>query len=171
MVDREPSTELGAFSSEGASAVPWAAGRRELEEAQLFWLSTVHPDGRPHVTPLVGVWLDGTFCFSTGSTERKAKNLAENPHCSVITGRNVLDGLDIVVEGTASGVDDDGGRRAIADGLEAKYGAHFAAPDGTWAGLGDAIRAGEVGAWRVEPTTAFGFSKGASYGQTRWKFS
>lgn len=26
---------------------------------EMFWLSTVRRDGRPHVTPLPTVWLDG----------------------------------------------------------------------------------------------------------------
>jgi len=32
-----------------------------LEKAEVFWLSTVRPDGRPHVTPMVSVWLDGAL--------------------------------------------------------------------------------------------------------------
>jgi hypothetical protein len=171
MAGREPSTHLGAFSGPGASAVEWERGRRELEGAELYWLTTVRPEGRPHVTPLIGIWVDDAFFFSTGSTERKAKNLVENPHCIVTTGRNVLEGLDVVVEGTASSVDAAADLRAMADALEKKYGPHFEEPDGTWAGLGDAIREGRVGVWRVAPTTAFGFAKGDPYGQTRWTFS
>lgn len=33
-------------------------------------------DGRPHVTPLVAVWLDGAPHFSTGPAEQKAVNLS-----------------------------------------------------------------------------------------------
>jgi Pyridoxamine 5'-phosphate oxidase len=29
-----------------------------LERAGLFWVSTVRPDGRPHVTPVFAVWMD-----------------------------------------------------------------------------------------------------------------
>src|SRR5580658_4664951 len=167
MAGREPATRLSAFSSPGASAVGWGRARLELEGAELYWLSSVRPDGRPHVTPLLGVWLDNAFCFATGSTERKAKNLAENGHCVVTTGRNVLDGLDIVVEGTATGVDDDAGLRAVATALETKYGPHFA-EGGTWEDLGDAIREHQVGVWRIVAAVAFGFSKGEPYSQTRW---
>jgi hypothetical protein len=38
---------------------------------------TVRPDGRPQVTPVVAVWLDGAVHFTTGPTERKAHNLAQ----------------------------------------------------------------------------------------------
>jgi general stress protein 26 len=171
MAEQEPTTELSAFSSDGATPTPWGQARRDLRDAQVFWLSTVRPDGRPHVTPLLGLWLDDTFCFCTGSTERKAKNLAQNPHCTVTTGCNVLDGLDLVVEGRATIVGEQAGLGTIADAYEAKYGRHFSAPDGTWAGLGDDIRRGEVLVYRVVPSTAFGFAKGGTFSQTRWRFS
>jgi hypothetical protein len=41
-----------------------------------FWLSTARPDGRPHVTPFIAVWLDEALWFCTGADELKAKNLA-----------------------------------------------------------------------------------------------
>jgi nitroimidazol reductase NimA-like FMN-containing flavoprotein (pyridoxamine 5'-phosphate oxidase superfamily) len=134
-------------------------------------LSTVRPDGRPHVTPLLGVWLDGALYFCTGSNERKAKNLAQNSGCVLTTGHNSLDGLDLVVEGDAVTVDEEVERRSVADTFESKYGPHFAPPDGTWAGLGDAIRGGGVLLFRVAPSTVFGFGKGGPFSQTRWSFS
>src|SRR5262245_27224490 len=46
------------FSSEGVAPVPWTEARSRLGAAEVFWVSTVRPDGRPHVTPLIAVWLD-----------------------------------------------------------------------------------------------------------------
>lgn len=169
--DREPSTELGAFSSDGAAPTPWAQARAGLRDAPLYWLSTVRPDGRPHVTPLLGIWLDAAAYFCTGPTERKARNLTQNRQCVLTTGRNQLDGLDLVVEGEATQVDDEAELRAVAGTFESKYGAHITAPEGTWSGLGDAIRDGEALVYRVDPTTAFGFGKGTSFSQTRWRFN
>jgi nitroimidazol reductase NimA-like FMN-containing flavoprotein (pyridoxamine 5'-phosphate oxidase superfamily) len=80
MAEPMPVTELHVgFSEEGARATDWAEGRRQIENAEVFWLSTVRPDGRPHVTPLLAVWFDGAMYFCTGPGERKAKNLGENP--------------------------------------------------------------------------------------------
>src|SRR5580692_12541321 len=101
MTEPEPVTELSAFSSDDAIPAEWEKGRAELQDAEVYWLSTVRPDGRPHVTPLLGVWLDGALYFCTGPGERKAKNLSENLHCVLTTGRNTLEGLDLVIEGTA----------------------------------------------------------------------
>jgi nitroimidazol reductase NimA-like FMN-containing flavoprotein (pyridoxamine 5'-phosphate oxidase superfamily) len=172
MVEREPRTEAGAFGSEGASPTDWAQARKELRNAEVYWLSTVRPDGRPHVTPLLGVWFDGALYFCTGPTERKAKNLAQNAHCILTTGANTLDdGVDFVVEGQASTVTDAAELRGVADTYESKYGPHFTAPEGTWFGLGDTIRGGDIPVYRVAPTTAFGFGKGKEYSQTRYSFA
>ncbi len=170
MAEQEPVTELSSFSSEGATPTAWAHARGDLAEAEIYWLSTVRPDGRPHVTTLIGVWFRGALYFCTGPAERKAKNLEQNPHCVLTTGRNSLDGLDLVVEGDAAKVSDQTELASVADTYEAKYGPHFTAPDGTWFGLGDALRAGDVRVYRVAPTTAFGFGKGKAFSQTRWQF-
>ena len=170
MTENEPVTAVSSFSSKDAVATPWARGRQALQDAQVYWLSTVRPEGRPHVTPLLGVWLNGGLHFCTGSTERKAQNLAQNPECILTTGCNELEGLDVVVEGRATAVGDNGELRAIAEGFESKYGPYFESPDGIWAGLGDAIREGDVLVFRVDPSTAFGFDKGTQFSQTRWRF-
>lgn len=170
MAEQEPVTELGVFSSDDAVPTGWAQARADLQDAHVYWLSTVRPGGRPHVTPLLGIWLDGALYFCTGSTERKAKNLAQNPHCVLTTGRNTLDGLDLVVEGEAARVSDETELRSVADTYESKYGPRLTAPGGTWFGLGDAIRDGNALVYRVDPLTAFGFAKGTSFSQTRWGF-
>src|SRR5215469_11644011 len=52
------------FSDPAATATEWAETRRVLETAELFWVSTVRADGRPHVTPCVAVWRDGAIHFT-----------------------------------------------------------------------------------------------------------
>jgi nitroimidazol reductase NimA-like FMN-containing flavoprotein (pyridoxamine 5'-phosphate oxidase superfamily) len=171
MDDQEPLTVLSTFSSPGAVPVEWSRARTELAAAEVYWLSTVRPDGRPHVTPLLAIWLEGALYFCTGPDERKARNLAENLHCVLTTGHNTLDGLDLVIEGTAEKPSDLAELGRVADAYESKYGSHFEAPDGTWAGLGDAIRRAEALVYRVAPEKGFGFRKGRPFSQTRWEFS
>jgi nitroimidazol reductase NimA-like FMN-containing flavoprotein (pyridoxamine 5'-phosphate oxidase superfamily) len=87
MTMQEPLTELDErFSDPGAKATPWAKAQEVLETAQLSWVTTVRADGRPHVTPLVSVWLDDAVHFTTGPGEQKAVNLASNPHVVITTG-------------------------------------------------------------------------------------
>ena len=172
MEQMKPLTELNArFSSLGTRPTQWAEGRRHLEEAEVFWLSTVRPDGRPHVTPLLAVWCGDAMYFCTGSDERKAKNLEQNQHCTLTTGRNTLDeNLDVVVEGRAATVSDGSELEQVARTYESKYGEHMTAPEGTWFGLTDSIRRGETPIYRVTPKTALGFARGEQFSQTRWKF-
>jgi hypothetical protein len=51
------------------------------------WVATVHPDGRPHLTPVWGLWVYGVFYFGSGPGTRKARNLAENPNVAPCTRR------------------------------------------------------------------------------------
>jgi hypothetical protein len=166
MPNKEPATELHPqFSSDGATPTPWAEARRQLEKADIYWLTTVRPDGRPHVTPLLCVWLDGALYFCTGPTERKAKNLAHNPHCAITTGCNVLEGVDLVVEGEAVKVSDDAKLQPLADMYASKYGWHYTVRDGAFYG-----EAGRADVYEVSPATAFSFGKGEASSQTRYRF-
>jgi len=171
MAVEKPVAELHAgFSSPGATATDWAEGRRRIDEAEVFWLSTVRLDGRPHVTPLLAVWHDDAMYFCTGPDERKAMNLRQNRQCILTTGQNGLDGLDVVVEGHAVEVSDGAEFEGVANTYASKYGERFTAPEGTWFGLSDAMRAGKALVYRVAPTTIFGFAKGEQFSQTRWRF-
>ena len=158
------------FSSAQAQALDWEQGRAVLQNAPLYWLSTVRADSRPHVTPLLGAWSADALYFCTGATEQKARNLDRNPQCILTTGANSLDeGLDVVVEGAAELVTDKAHLATVAQAYEEKYGRQTS-PEGTFAGLTDAIRGGNVQVYRVAPVTAFAFGKGELSSQTRWRF-
>ena len=103
-----PSTILDQrFSEPGAEPTDWGFTLSALGSAQLFWLSTVRADGRPHVTPLVAAWAEDRLHFCTGPDEQKALNLQHNRHVVLTTGCNAWDGgLDVMVEGTAVQVTD-----------------------------------------------------------------
>ncbi|WP_416978710.1 pyridoxamine 5'-phosphate oxidase family protein [Streptomyces sp. T028] len=164
-----PRTRLDErYSDPAATATPWPRAQALLAAAELFWISTVRPDGRPHVTPLPAVWSAGCLYFCTGPEERKARNLAHNPHVTLTTGTPAWDeGYDLVVEGEAARVTDDGRLRELAAAWEAKYGSfwHFEVRDGFFHhGGGHALVFG------VAPRTVFGFGKGEPFSQTRWRF-
>jgi hypothetical protein len=174
MAVREPVTTVDPhFSSEGATPIAWKDARTRLGAAEVFWVSTVRFDGRPHVTPLIAVWLDDALYFTTGESERKAKNLARNAHCILTTGCNGLaEGLDLVVEGDARRVIDDARLRRVADAYEVKYGRdwRFTVKGGSFHHQG--VHAGAVAlVYDLTPRKVFGFfRKGPEYSQTRWTF-
>jgi nitroimidazol reductase NimA-like FMN-containing flavoprotein (pyridoxamine 5'-phosphate oxidase superfamily) len=169
-----PAPELDPrFSSAGATPTPWTEARDFLEKSEVYWLTTVRPDGRPHVTPLIAAWLNGALYFVTGPDERKAKNLAVNPHVVLTTGNNAIgEGLDLVVEGEAVPVRDEAKLQRFADALATKYGPPFifTVRDGAFFGEGGEIYERPRLAFEVAPAAVFGFRKGASFSQTRWLF-
>ena len=104
----QPTVTFAAdYSEPGAEPVPWAEVDRILTEAEIFWLSTVRRDGRPHVTPMPAVWTGGVLYFCTGDQEQKAVNLRSNPRVALVTGTPLLHrGVDVVVEGSAVRITD-----------------------------------------------------------------
>src|SRR5512132_2105249 len=166
----QPVTELGTrFSDEDAVATDWEETRRALEDAELFWISTVRVDGRPHVTPLVAIWLDDAIYFATGPGEQKAVNLRTNQNVILTTGCNEWErGLDVVIEGEAVQVRDEDVLERLAEAWATKW-------DGRWH-YGDPRRAfrheggtGAVLVFSVKPAKVLAFAKG-TFGQTRHRF-
>src|SRR5213596_1389888 len=65
--------------------LPWKWAEDRLTKNRQYWIATTRPDGRPHVMVVWALWLDSALYFATGSTSRKAKNLARNPNCVMCT--------------------------------------------------------------------------------------
>ncbi len=161
----------GRFSHPDAEATPWETTEKVLREAELYWIATVRPDGRPHVVPLIGVWLDGAAYFVTGEDEQKARNLAHSPLVSLTTGSNTwAKGHDVVVEGTAARVTDHDVLDRLAKAILDKYGAAWSFEvDGD--GLVDASAEGgpPAGLFAIKPTKVLSFAKDP-HAQTGYDF-
>jgi hypothetical protein len=153
--DRPQSPGYGiADENAGVGLLPWAWAARRLSKSRNYFLVTVRRDRRPHVMPIWGLWLDGTFYFSTGNRSVKARNLRANSHCVVCPG----DADEaVILEGVASTVRSPMSRRQFARAYRAKY---------QW----DVLKMKEP-IYRVRPRVVFGqieetFTKSA----TRWTF-
>jgi PPOX class probable F420-dependent enzyme len=165
-----PATRITRFSDPRATATGWEETRRVLDEAELFWLSTVRTDGRPHVTPVVAAWAEGAIWFSTGAGEQKFANLQANPHVVITTGCNGwAGGIDVVVEGEAVQITDDAVLGRVAQSFAGKW-------DGRWKWVArdgafrDAEDGGEALVFRVTPVKVFAHAKGDPFGETRHRF-
>jgi general stress protein 26 len=168
-MNADPTAEIDRrFSDPEAGATPWPEVVAALESAELYWLTTVRADGRPHVTPLIGVWHDEAVHFCTGPEEQKARNLEGNRQVALTTGTNAwAQGLDVVVEGGAVRVVERDALQQLADAYEAKYGSrwHFDVGDGVF-GHGEH----EAAVFRIEPTKVLAFNKDP-HAQTRYRFT
>src|SRR5580704_9860581 len=152
MSQTEPVAEFNeSFSEPGATAPPWTEVAAVLTASEMFWLSTVRRDGRPHVTPLPAIWLGGTLYFCTGSLEQKTANLRASP--------------GVVVEGTAVRMSDVPRLRELAAIWKSKLDWDYEVTD-------DGFRdgAGRTGlVFGVTPAKILAFGK-APYTQTRYRF-
>ena len=94
----------------------WPAIEARLVESKHYWLATSRPDGRPHLIPRWGVWLDGALYYDGAPTTRHARNLESNPACSL----SLEDGQRaVIIEGTSVAT------RADADGLGSRLSEAF----------------------------------------------
>ena len=74
----------------------WAAVEERLRSSSHFWMATTRPDGRPHVVPRWGVWVDGRFWYDGALDTVHVKNLNEDPRCVL----HLEDGRQaVIVEG------------------------------------------------------------------------
>jgi general stress protein 26 len=171
MAAEDVTAEIHGFSEPDATPTAWAEGLEQLRAADTVWLSTVRPDGRPHVTPLIAVWQAGALWFATGPEERKARNLAENPSCVLTAGRSDFGegGLDVVLEGQAEQMTDDALLEPVATAFAVKY------PNGPWdfvvrdGAFSDREAGGRILVFRVRPVRVLGFRKGDHFSQTTWQ--
>lgn len=163
-----PTTEIDRrFGNPRADPTPWGEAESVLREAELYWLTTMRSGGRPHVTPLVGVWVAGAFAFTTRPGEQKAHNLDRNAQVAVTTGVNAwASGLDVVVEGTAVRVSDHAALERIADAYDGKYSGQW-----HWEVRGGEFVADEMRSlvFRVAPDKVLAFGKDP-HSQTRYRF-
>lgn len=74
----------------------WEEVERRLESATAYWIASTRPDGRPHVVPRDGTWLDGGLYYGGSPETVHYRNITRNPNIVVHIG----DGQEaIIVEG------------------------------------------------------------------------
>ena len=163
--------KLDARFSQATEPVGWEQVSDVLAAAELYWLTTMRKDGRPHITPLIGAWVDDSFVFCTGPEEQKAQTLAASTAVAVTTGVNTWkDGLDVVVEGYAERLTGLDKLTRLADAIREKY-------HGVWDftphddGFGHTDDSGDrqiAYVFRVLPDKVLAFAK-SPHGQTRFR--
>jgi Pyridoxamine 5'-phosphate oxidase len=130
------------------------------------WLTTINPDGMPHVTPVGVVKLGGAWYFTSGPDTRKSRNIAADPRCVVSVATHPF---DLVIEGSAARVTDADELRSVADeyvrggwpaqvegdAFTAEYSAPSAGPP-PWQ------------VYKIIPATVFAFGTAEPYGATRF---
>jgi len=136
--------------------LPWSDIEDQLVRATNYWIATNRPDGRPHVTPIRGEWLEQALYLNGIPTALWARNMAENSAIAL----HLESGTDVVIlegagEDIASVRDHDLAARIVA-AWDSKYGRLH--PDPVTNGL-----------FRFRPRTARAWSQFPD-DATRWTF-
>jgi hypothetical protein len=165
----------------GTPAIPWEKVREVLASdftqapdtggpnRHTPWLTTINPDGSPHLTPVGFVQLDGVWYFTSGPGTRKSRNIAADPRCVVSVATRPF---DLVIEGTAERVtgadqlrsvaekynDDGWPARVEGDAVTAEYSAPSAGPP-PWH------------VYKIVPETVFAFGTAEPYGATKFELT
>lgn len=101
MSSREPRpSPLPLPSAYGSATSPmaWPEVDQLLTDARVYWIATTRSDGRPHVVPSDGIWLDGALYFGGSHETVHMRNVRANGHAVAHVG----DGLSaaVMLEGT-----------------------------------------------------------------------
>jgi hypothetical protein len=163
----------------GAPTIEWARIKAVLDgqltqapgtggpQRHTLWLTTINPDGSPHVMPVGVVTHDGSWYFTSGPATRKSGNLARDARCVVSVA---TDPFDLVVEGVAERVTETGELASVADAfirngwpcgvagdaLTAEYSAPSAGP-APWH------------VYRIEPSTVFALGTSEPFGANKFQ--
>jgi hypothetical protein len=163
----------------GAPTIDWARVKAVLDsqltqapgsggpQRHTTWLTTINPDGSPHVMPLGVVQRSGSWYFTSGPATWKSHNLARDPRCVISVATHQF---DLVIEGAAERVTDAGELASVAeafvcsgwpatvagDALTAEYSAPSAGPAPWYV-------------YRVMPSTVFALGTSEPFGATKFQ--
>ena len=153
------------MSTDEADVMAWPAAAEQLAALPKYWLATGRASGRPHVMPVMGVWLGGTLTVSSRPGTVKGRNLLRDGQC-VVTAATDLG--DLVLEGTATHVTGLARQREIAAAFVAKYDWRFSLRDGR--AYDDSLPGSpEYAFFEITPVKAFGYGPDGLTA-TRWRF-
>jgi nitroimidazol reductase NimA-like FMN-containing flavoprotein (pyridoxamine 5'-phosphate oxidase superfamily) len=152
-----------------AGVLPWTWAQERLVANKNFWVVTVSASARPHSLPVWGVWLSDPdrFWFSCSPNSRKARNIAENPHCVVTVDHTVE---CVSVQGRARPAD----RVRDADAIDAAVAAYVTKywdDASVHAEMAAFVRSHAI--YEVTPEVAFGIiERDDEFAQraTRWRW-
>jgi nitroimidazol reductase NimA-like FMN-containing flavoprotein (pyridoxamine 5'-phosphate oxidase superfamily) len=143
----------------------WEAAQARIAESETYLITTVSRSGRPHLVPVLGVWVDDFLAFTTEVSALKARHLQDNPAIAVAAPGT---DDDFTIEGTAELITDPDLLRTVAAAYPRKYDWwHPEVIDGRFvADDVSVIRS----VYAVHPDRIFGFGKAEGFSATCWTF-
>jgi Pyridoxamine 5'-phosphate oxidase len=137
----EPTAEridLPAGYGAATTTMAWAAVREKLEQAPRYWLVTTRRDGRAHVVPVDGIWLDEAWWYGGAPDTLHQRNLERDQR------------VVVHLEDTMAG--------RLTAASKAKYG--YGPPEAAYAAGLWSLRPDKARAWSAFPTDVTRFRFG-----------
>ena len=108
------------YADDPASFVDWEWVTEQMTNAENYWLSSVRPDGRPHVVPRWGAFIDNKFYYDGSPETRHARNIMKNPNVTL----HLENGYKaVIMEGTSkpTGKPEPELAKRLAEAITKKY--------------------------------------------------
>ena len=169
LATRSPKAEKLPSEPSHDAPTSWDEGLKHLRDGQWYWLATVRPDGRPHLRPILAIWVDGAMYFASKTKARKAQNVEANEQCAISVQD---DEAHAVLEGDARRVTDPETLQRVRDVYASKYKWETEVKNGQLDAEYGAPTAGgpPFAVYEVRPRTAYAFGTEPSFSPTRWRF-
>lgn len=155
-----------------AAPVDWDQAARLFAAERSYWVATTGDDGRPHLRPMLAVWVDERIYSTTNPAARKGRDLASRPSAALAARAPMM---DIVIEGPIAWIEDRPQLRRIGQAYQDKYewpvtvtdDNAFTAPYGAPTAGGPPYRV-----YELTPAVAYAFGTGGNLAErsTRFRF-
>lgn len=74
--------DYGQTAETTADVLPWSEVAERIAASANYWLATTTDDGRPHLRPVDGVFVDATLAFGGSPETRWVRHLQQRPEVS-----------------------------------------------------------------------------------------
>jgi hypothetical protein len=156
----------------GAAPIDWEEAVRLFAGERSYWVATTGDEGRPHLRPVLAVYIDERIYSTTSPPARTGRNLTRRPSAALSARAPAI---DIVIEGRVTWIDDRQRLQRVGDAYRDKYGwpvtvtddSAFDTPYGAPTAGPPPYRV-----YELTPTVAYAFGTGNSLAErsTRYRF-
>jgi Pyridoxamine 5'-phosphate oxidase len=163
---------IATDATPGVTPIDWDETSRLFAAERWYWVATASDQDRPHLRPVLAVWVDERIYSTTSPAARKGRDLASRPSAALAAR---APDVDIVIEGRATWIDDRQQLRRVGDAYQDKYGwpvtvtadNAFDAPYGAPTAGHPPYRV-----YELTPAVAYAFGTGSNLGErsTRYRF-
>jgi Pyridoxamine 5'-phosphate oxidase len=169
----EPVAEVIATGADSDTLpIAWDEATGLFAAERWYWISTTGDESRPHLRPVIAVYIDHRVFSTTSSLARKARDLISRPMLAIAARAPAI---DIVIEGKISWVDDIERLQRVADAYQEKYGWPVTVAADSFDAPYGAPTAGNAPyrVYELTPTAAYAFGTANNLGErsTRYRFN